>query len=170
MTRTMWLTVGLVTVLALGLAVPGQAADEDEARKASVAVVVQVSAPPIVDEAVVAGGALRRLNDAFKQSERLMLVDPERTQQVARRIELGAKLTPREVHRLADVLEADRVVVVRLNLRDQFQIRVQGLIFNGRGQELFEFHTTVGARELETAIERMGNVLVEHLLPALLRR
>lgn len=170
MTRKMLLTVGLAMVIALGIVVPMQAAADQQTRTARVAVVVQVSAPPIVDEAVVAVAALRHLGEAFKDVEKLTLVDPGKTQQAARRIELGAKPTPRKLHRLAEVLEADRVVIVRLNVRDQFQIRVQGIIFNARGQELFEFHTTVGARELDEAIERMGNVLVHHLLPALLKR
>ena len=170
MTRKLMTTVGLVAALAFGLAIAGQAADEDDAHSARVAVVVQVSAAPIVDEAVVARAALRHLSEAFAESERLTLIDPEATQQAARRIQLGARLAPRGIHRLADALDADRVVVVRLGLRDEFRVRVQGIVFNPRGRELFEFRTAVGARELGDAVELMGNVLVQHLLPALLKR
>lgn len=169
MTRRMMVTAGLALMLMLGVVIPMQAAEGDQTRSARVAVVVQVSAPPIVDGAVVAGAALRHLGEAFKDSEKLTLIDPERTQQATRRLGLGARPSERAIRALADALEAERVVIVRLDVRDGFQVALQGRVFNARGQERFEFHTTVGARELDDAIERMGNVLVHHLLPALLK-
>ena len=52
MTGRAMVTVGLALLLAVGIVIPLQAAQDDQTRSGRIAVVVRVSAPPIVDEAL----------------------------------------------------------------------------------------------------------------------
>ncbi len=157
----------LVVAVAMGLwAAPGWA-DEGPIR---VALVVHAQAP-LSDDSPVARAVFSVAHRGLESVERLHLIPQDRI--VAAQRVLGFHLTadssPRQVRALADLLDADAVVLIQLSLVRDGLIVLHGLVFSAEGRVLVEFRSAVFRPDVEEQIQRAVKEFLEKIIPALLR-
>lgn len=159
----------LFSVFGMG---PVALADEGQAQTqgSRVAVWVQVSAPPGVNEGQIARTVFESMARALEAVERVELIAPERTQEAIQRLHVGHRPTPGEIRALARALNADRIVLVSVAIREGFRVSLQATVFHADGHVMVEVRVTTAAERLSEALERAVRSLMGSLIPALIRR
>jgi len=169
-----------VPLLSAGLAVlfillgfgPVALADggQTQTQGSRVAVWVQVSAPPGVDEGQVARTVFEAMARALESADRVELIAPERTREAIHRLDIGRRPSPQEIRALARALRADRIVIVNVSIRDGFRVALQAAVFHADGHVMLEVRVTTAAEALSRALERAVRSLMGSLIPALVGR
>jgi hypothetical protein len=159
------LVVGLLAVLFIAVGVSGLASEK------RVAVFVQVSTPPSSDlnGERIAENILRMVLRNLEATREMGIVAPEEANAVLHRLGIGPDPSPREIRALARALKVDRVVFLRVAVRDHFTVAIHAAAFAADGHLVFEMRTSIFAPRLEEAIERAVRTLLDRLVPALLR-
>ena len=172
MKRIPLLLAGLAVLFILFGFGPVALADEAQAQTQGtrVAVWVQVSAPPGVDEGRVTRTVFESMARALEAVERVDLIAPERTMEALRRLHVGHRPTPGEIRALARALHADRIVLVSVAIREGFRVTMQATVFHADGHIMMGVRVTTAAERLSEALERAVRSLMGSLLPALIRR
>lgn len=164
--RKVHLTALLIVVVAVGMWVAPSVA----AEQTRVALVVHAQAP-LSDDSPVTSAVFSVASRGLKTVDRLQLIAQERV--VAAQRALGFHLTadasPRQVHTLADLLDADAVVLIQVSLVRDGLIGFHGLVFNADGKVLVEFRSVLFRPEVDEQLQRAVKEFLERVIPVLLR-
>jgi len=159
--------ISIVGLMAVVLAVFGWAASAEVQR---VALLVHVSAPGGPQGPEIGKVLLRMITRDLGHVEGLVLIASDEVVKAAQRLGIGPEPTARQIRALAHMLRADRVVFLQVAVKDHFAVIIQAAGFNAQGHLLFKFRLSAFAPELNAALERAVRLLLDKLVPALLRR
>jgi len=140
------------------------------AEEQRVALLVHVSAPAALDAEHLGGTVLRLVTRDLGEIRGIALIASDEVVRAASRLRIGPEPTARQIRALAQMLQADRVVLLQVTVRDHFEVIIHAAGFNAEGRLLFELHVSAFAPQLGGALERAVRLLLEQLVPALLRR
>lgn len=162
--RTAWM-IGLLAALVAVVGVSGLAGEK------RVAVFVQVSTPPgtDLDRGRIATGILEKVLRNLEATREIVVVVPEEANAALHRLGIGPDPSPRQIRALARALRVDRLVFLRVAVRDHFTVAIHAAVFTADGQLAFEMRTLIFSPRLEEALERAVRTLLDRLVPALLR-
>lgn len=164
--RKATLIIGLLALAIVALALGPSA---NAAEKARVALLVHVSAPPAIQTERLRTEVIQAVARGLEPVQDIELIAPGKVAVAAHRLDVGHRLTPPEVRALARALKADRIVLLRVTVKDRFVVAVGVEVFTAQAERIFALHTKGAARQLDRALAQAMRSLLEHLIPALLK-